>query len=122
MKPFNLELAKAGRPVQTKDGRPVRIICYDRKNVMYPIIALIKYDDREDTQYFDNNGKCWQGVDGRLDLVMVSTKKEGWINVYKNVLGTYYCRDVYSSKEEAVNHIGSFEDTYIVTTKIEWQE
>lgn len=32
MKPFDLELAKAGHPVQTRDGRPVRIICYDRKD------------------------------------------------------------------------------------------
>ena len=32
LKPFDLEAAKAGAKVITRDGRPVRIICFDRKN------------------------------------------------------------------------------------------
>lgn len=40
MKKFDLELAKQGHPVQTRNGRPVRIICWDRKSE-YPIVALI---------------------------------------------------------------------------------
>lgn len=36
MKPFNLEEAKAGKQVVTKSGRPVRIICWDVKDRMYP--------------------------------------------------------------------------------------
>ena len=30
MKPFNLESAKAGDPVQTKDGNPARIIYFNK--------------------------------------------------------------------------------------------
>lgn len=39
MKPFNLELAKAGHPVRNAIGKDVRIICFDRKG-SHPIVAL----------------------------------------------------------------------------------
>lgn len=47
MEPFNLEEAKAGKPVCTRDGRNARIICYDYKNDVYPIIALVETDGSE---------------------------------------------------------------------------
>ena len=31
LKPFNLEAAKQGKPVCTRDGRKARIICFDAK-------------------------------------------------------------------------------------------
>ena len=42
LKPFNLEEAKAGKPICTRDGRKARIICYDKKGDSDPIIALIE--------------------------------------------------------------------------------
>lgn len=40
-KPFNLEHAKAGAPVQLQKGTPVRILCFDRAyQGQLPIIAL----------------------------------------------------------------------------------
>lgn len=42
MKKFNLEEAKAGKPVITRDGSEARIICFDMKNDLYPIVALIE--------------------------------------------------------------------------------
>lgn len=41
MKPFNLEEAKAGKPVCTRDGRKVRLLCFDAKSNNYPIVGLI---------------------------------------------------------------------------------
>lgn len=40
-KPFDLEQAKAGKPVCTRDGRKARIICFDLKNGNHPIVAAI---------------------------------------------------------------------------------
>lgn len=40
-KPFDLEQAKAGKPVCTRDGRKARIICFDLKNGNHPIVAVI---------------------------------------------------------------------------------
>ena len=32
LKPFDLQAAKSGKPVCTRDGRKVRIICFDSKS------------------------------------------------------------------------------------------
>lgn len=48
---FNIDLAqkiqagKAAGRIATMDGKPVRIVCWDRNNAQFPIIALIGYDE-----------------------------------------------------------------------------
>lgn len=116
MKPFNLELAKDGRPVCTRDGHKARIICFDAEG-KYPIVALVKEDDGERVSlhtekgfYFANNSEH------NRNLMMASEKKEGWINVYKNGRTSF----IYETKEEAfVNHLDTH---YLDTVKIEWEE
>ena len=44
MKEFDLELAKAGFPVKTRDGKKARILCFDRI-ASTPIVALVKIRD-----------------------------------------------------------------------------
>ena len=46
MKPFNLEEAKAGKPVQTRDGRDVEILKFDLRKGN-PILVIIKAEDHE---------------------------------------------------------------------------
>lgn len=41
MKEFDLEKAKAGHPVCTRDGKEARILCFDRIGHR-PIVALVK--------------------------------------------------------------------------------
>ena len=49
MKQFNLKeyLEHPDRKVVTGDGRNVRIICTDREDSIYPVVALVKDDNRE---------------------------------------------------------------------------
>lgn len=54
LKPFDLEAAKAGKPVCTRDGRKARIICFDLKNDEYPIVAAVENDSSE-TLFFLHN-------------------------------------------------------------------
>lgn len=127
MKPFDLELAKAGHPVQTRDGRPARIVCYDRqtKNNIYPIVAMIKSDEgNEEAQYFTQKGEAWEGEINDLDLVMAPIKKEGWVNVYKKPDNPeFYKTDcIWSSEEIAKNNINPIIGIYITSKKIEWEE
>lgn len=84
-KPFNLEEAKAGRPVCTRNGQEVRIICFNAKSENYPIVALVKegYSTQEYLRAYTNEGKvCRNGLMHTLDLVMPLKKKTGWINIY----------------------------------------
>ena len=118
LKEFDLEAAKAGKPVCTRDGRKARIICFDRKNHS-PIIALVEtfvkeYNSiREDAYYYTIDGRAINiENESKDDLMMLPEKKEGWVNVYKD--------SVYDTKDEAL--IGRSGRGYIDTVKICWEE
>ena len=98
LKPFNLEAAKAGEPVCTRDGRPARIICFNRVSDKFPIIALVMgRENREDVFYYDNNGKDCYNKEKDYDLVMKPKVKTGWINVHKE-------NGLYETEEDAKNN------------------
>lgn len=112
-KPFNLEEAKAGKPVCTRDGRKARIICFDAKCNL-PIIALItQLGGDESLARYKSNGRYTTINESDCDLMMLPEKKSGWMNVYKE--------QIYDTKEGAikVKYDGA---TYIDTIKISWEE
>ena len=78
MRKFNLEEAKAGKPVVTRLGRPVRILCWDAKG-SDPIVGLIELDFTSYACNYNENGIFREGVESEQDLFMKSEKKEGWI-------------------------------------------
>lgn len=81
LKEFDLEAAKAGKPVCTKDGRKARIICFDR-NWEYPIVALIECENGEEMiSACDKDGKARIYETQGTDLMMLPEKKEGWVNL-----------------------------------------
>lgn len=116
LKPFDLEAAKEGKPVCTRDGRKARIICFDVK-AKKPIAALITNDDTEEAHFYYDNGRSDQYQEYRYDLMMLPEKKEGWVNVYKDgLLDT----KSYNTKKEAFDK-ASLRD-YVDTVKISWEE
>lgn len=120
LKPFDLEAAKAGKPVCTRDGRKARIICWDKKG-NYPIVALIQDNENsEHIEYYTENGIFSNGGNEKnRDLMMFTRKKEGWLNIYKDFEDTVCC--VYPTEKEALED-GETEKDYITTIKIEWEE
>lgn len=85
MKEFDLEKAKAGHPVCTRDGREARILCFDRIGDR-PIVALVKEAGEETIFSYNKKGKLFSN-DGRKcidDLFMKAVKREAWINLYKD--------------------------------------
>ena len=124
MKPFNLEEAKAGEPVCTRDGRPVRIVCFDVMYHDYPLLALVHDSDDgvEYTIYYTLSGQQYVGEEkeSSFDLFMVSEIKEGWINIYKDIDDKYITDErVYSSREQAIS---SGIAPPFTTNKITWEE
>ncbi len=67
-KPFNLEHAKAGAPIASDDGVPVRILCWDRKHPTHPIIAIEEIGDHEAIAFRAN---CCTEFGGSNKLVMM---------------------------------------------------
>lgn len=126
LKPFDLSLVKAGKPVCTRDGRKARIICFDRisGDDYYKIVACVTAFDGDFEEVLS------YGIDGYIvdsqnpkdeDLMMLSEKKEGWVNIYKG--GKLDADYIYPTKADAVENIyPPMKDQYIDTIKIEWEE
>ena len=126
MKPFNLEQAKAGAPVCTRNGQPARIVCYDlkgRKN--YPILALVKSPvGVETTVSYTLSGHQSLYSDTGIDLMVASVKREGWVNLdtcHSGATATDQCT-LYQSEKKARSQILEGNGVYVATVKIEWEE
>ena len=113
LKPFDIQKAREGKPVCTRDGRKARIICFDLKNDEYPIVAAVGNDSSETLFSYTTNGEIADGIESDKDLMMLPEKKEGWINVYKE--------RCYETKEEAIRHIAPGTH-YIDTIRVEWED
>ena len=121
LRPFNLEEAKQGKSVCTRDGRKARIICFDRKGADYRIIALVDYCGIESIMTYHEEGLLYIGKTNPDDLMMAPERHEGWINVYKG--GKLDADCIYPTKEEALNNIFQpMRNKYIDTIKVEWEE
>ena len=113
LKSFDIEAAKAGKPVCTRDGRKARIICFDRKGDT-SIVALIMGDnDREEIHSYYKDGKSVRNQEYSCDLMMYPEKKEGWIVIHKE---TIY------DKETAEKIARETTANVIRIQKIEWEE
>ena len=121
MKPFNLEEAKQGKPVVTRDGKDVRILAFDRKGTM-PIVGLVPSRECEISYYFFADGKAASISDeSGLDLFMKSENNEGWINLYRDNRGLVFPGVVCATEAESKSKIAPATD-YITTIKVEWEE
>ena len=125
MKQFNLEeyLKKPSKKVVTRTGRKVRIICTDREDSIYPIIALIKNDKRESEILvtYTKDGIPAEYNEAYYTLFFAPEKKSAWINLYKMNSTISPGPRVYDTKEEAESAAGD-KSYYISTIKIEWEE
>ena len=121
MKKFDLEeyLADPSRKVITRDGKQVRIICTDadRKN---PIVALVKEGDDKIFCY-QPNGLLYDHNECNNDLFFETTKKEGYINIYRAINGR--ASFIFDTKEEAEKDCNyGKNEAFIKTIKISWEE
>lgn len=70
--------------VQTRGGLPARIIATDRKSQLYPIVALVEINEREEQilMYAPGGRYFSSREDHELDLTNVPQTKKLWVNVY----------------------------------------
>ena len=116
LKPFDIQKAREGKPVCTRDGRKARIICFDKKNDYYPIIALVETEGRECIFQYTSNGEYLEGNENNShsNLMMLPERREGWVNVYNDA-------PIYDTKESAELGASTVKKR-IGTFKISWEE
>lgn len=130
MKKFSLEeyLKNPNRGVVTRDGRDVRIICTDRESEdKGEIVALVKHSmngvNEESILGYSQNGTVYDNYESSWDLFFTTTKKEGWMNVYKDRDLGNIGGNIYESEQDARKAKAGCKDSeWIDTIKIEWEE
>ena len=98
MKPFNLEAAKAGAQVITRDGCKALIVCFDRKTIRgdFPIVTVVETDSGHECAAI-NKSDGTHGYSREYDLFMAPVKEDRWVNIYENATNAY----LYKSEEIA---------------------
>ena len=78
MKPFDLEEAKAGKPVCTRDGRKVEIISFEHPIKGYPILARVFFDkdDYEEFTFTESGTFFVADKESEADLMMTEGETE----------------------------------------------
>ena len=122
LKPFDLQKAKQGKPVCTRDGRKARIICFDRKSETPITVLVTEINGIEAVYSYPNNG-IWDSPENTngCDLMMLPEKKEMWINIYNGTTGLVPGGCLYNTEEEAKDAVKG-DENYVTTTKACWEE
>ncbi len=126
MKPFNLEEAKAGKPVCIRTGDKARILAFDIENEDYPIVAAVsRMDGKEDVLSYTINGRYGTGAENSIfDLMMVGEKKKGYVALMKapeEAPHIAYTTNVYKTPEEASAFLKNLE-CILAVVPVEWEE
>lgn len=84
-KPFDVEAAKNGAKVETREGKSVRIVCYNRAGTDYSIVALINYqignESCESCNTYTTKGELVKEETNEEDLVIVEEVEATKFNV-----------------------------------------
>ena len=75
---FRHEIESGKYTVQTREGRKVRIICWDRKSKDLPIVALVYFSDKdyEEAYSYWIDGHFYSDEECDLDLFIVTPEPE----------------------------------------------
>ena len=73
MKPFNLEAAKAGAPLVTRDGQPVKFIAHVEE--AHPTQRLLVLFGEDVYMTFEDGRRLGSGAESGFDLFMAPTKR-----------------------------------------------
>ena len=120
MKEFDINQARKGKKVQTRDGHNARIICTNRKDPVKPIVALIEKEGKELIVFYSNNGKC-DPEHPEGDLVMVTEKKVRYLNIYDDEVVGNTLFDTEAEAKAKENTLFA-PAPYVTTLKLEWEE
>lgn len=121
MKPFDIERAKDGDKVVTRDGRDVEILKYDRIHPSQPIVALLDEGGWQHVSLFTHCGRYLSPSTDHCNDLMMATKKKSitkWFNIDKSGFAYSYFSEN-DAKQDAL-----YFDCVIIAQPVpfEWEE
>lgn len=101
MRKFDLDAAKRGEPIQTRDGQSAKFIAHvPEAYAMSRVLVLVS----ESVLHFNERGKSLSHTESQFDLFMAPSKRTVWVNLhpYAGISTSYgYPATVYATKEMA---------------------
>lgn len=129
-KPFDLEEAKNGAAVITRDNRPARIICFDvKERDGYTILAILTdCEGYETSETFTETGNYFKNQEESENDLFLVGKTKNFLYMILCKDGSNFRVDTEDAKtqEEAINIVRMLEesekadDNYVETLKITW--
>lgn len=113
MKPFNLEEAKAGKPIICRNGFTAKFVAHVPDAIKSDRIVCLDHESQIFTrpESGETGGGCY-------DLFMIPEKKTAWANIYRNGDGF-----VHENKEAANRAIGlGASDERIACIEVTYEE
>ena len=105
MKPFNLEAAKAGAPLVTRDGRPAKFIAHvGEAQPSQRLVVLIDggvYTKFESGGYSKNPAHV-----SSYDLFMAPVKRTVWVNLYTQHAAIWHDTEKEANDSTRGNRLG----------------
>ena len=122
MKPFNLKeyLEHPDWKVQTREGRPVRIVYTELDDSVYPVVAVI---NNWHAQKFTADGLFQLRKKTKYDLFFGREKREGWALIYKETAlrASHLFPEIYDTKEAAERVWEANPGIECSIVKIQWE-
>ncbi|HDR9003039.1 TPA: hypothetical protein QDA99_006598 [Burkholderia vietnamiensis] len=81
MKPFDLEAAKRGEPIVTRDGRSVVFVAHD-PSFTETHRVIVRVEGTGSPRCYLESGAYYKGDTNDLDLFMAPRKRTVYVNVY----------------------------------------
>lgn len=121
-KPFDLEAAKAGAALITRDGRAARFVAYvPEEPQTFRVLAHVTGERH--TMHFCDNGAFLNGEANRRDLFMAPVKRTVWVNLYSaGQYGPLTNGRPYPTEAQAKNQPRVSTPDYIGTFPLEYTE
>jgi hypothetical protein len=110
------------KPVQTKGGKPVRIICTDSGILGYPLVGIIEYSKGvSQIESFTEVGRATRlGV--LEDLENIPEKHTAWVALHRLPNGEVVPAGLYERREKAELADTKLGTSFVVAIKLEWED
>jgi len=121
MKPFDLEKAKSGHPLITRDGRKAKFIAHVPEcDDLYRVLVYV--EGAKQVWNFTESGTVIRSSGQPQDLFIAVEKKTGWVNIYPPAVYSSEYRTmglIFPSKEQADN---STRADRLACVQVSWEE
>ncbi len=120
MKPFDLEAAKRGEPIQYRDGVEVKFIAHVPE--AHHSAKVIVLSPAGFISIRNEKGRIGT-IDNPIDLMMAPKKITYWVNIYKNEYGPLkHCAGTLITSEEIANKLAKDNQHCVKTISFELEE